>query len=231
MKVSILNHSRIITHTSSDPSDIISEAQRAFPKDFPSTTCKWRLQETEHPYHFTLTPDHNPGGYNCDRCDIPIYDDIRFSHLEEDYCPDCCDEEEKKSFLKLPAYPFIAPEFEEEFTSSSSEKYLPAEEKETEKTIARLQRLFYHLAKYANVKSFTMVKDPTDVFALKKIKPMLSDEKKTMRLIQETMQMFSKWKSEAFSVFRKKMHELEELEELEKLENHRANKKLKHGGS
>jgi len=230
MKVSILNHSRIITHTSSDPADIISEAQRAFPKDFPPTTCKWRLQETEHPYHFTLTPDHSPGGYNCDRCDIPIYDDIRYSHLEEDYCPDCCDEDEKKTFLKLPAYPFIAPEFEEEFKSNSpaTEKYISSSEEDTEKTIARLERLFYHLNQYDNVKSFVMVKDPIKIFSLKKIKPMLSDEDKTVKLIDETMQMFSKWKSEAFSAFRKNLYEEEEENSSESEEN---NKKRKHGGS
>lgn len=229
MMVFILNNSRIITLTSSDPSDIISEAQRAFPKDFPPTTCKWSLQETQNPHYYSLTPDHSPGGYNCDRCDIPIYDDIRYSHLEDDYCPDCCDDEEKRTFLKLPAYPFIAPEFEDEFKSISSEKYIPpTAEENTDKTIARLERLFYHLEQHANVKSFVMVKDPINVFALKKIKPMLSDERKTMRLIQETMQMFSKWKSEAFVNFRKKLDE-EEENSSESEDNN--NKKRKHGGS
>jgi hypothetical protein len=236
MEFLIINNSRIITFSSSGASDsqIIQEAQKRFPKDFPSSVKKWKLERNDEttPHLATLSPhlpDENPGGYNCDRCDDAIYDDIRFHNLEleEDYCPDCCDETEKaKKFIKLSARPKIAQDLKREFVVKEKRPLLTQITSE-EKAIERLRVLLSYLGRDGNAKNLILVEDSTKCFAIKKIKPMLCDEDKTLKITKELMQeYFSKCNSEKFCAFRKKVLNCESLEDLENLKGEQKKRKI-----
>lgn len=226
MEALIINNSKIITGSSSDWTDsqIISEAQKCFPKDFPAN-CEWVLTCVK-PNHYTLEMEQCVGGYNCDRCEEPIHDDVRYydPSAQEDYCPDCCSDDEKGVFMKLAAYPIIARDFKKEFKSDSSKKFKSTED--TEKAIARLKRLFFYLGRDGNVESLVLTQDDDEkVFGLKKMVPMLSDEKKTLKLAQEIMQ--KNFKSPAFSAFREKVRQCDSLKNLQDIQE---NKKRKQNG-